>query len=145
MSGLSVALLICSRSFPCFHRNRFTSCSVEALALFVLCIFVLSCVSGGLEEHETVKKGGSLYLLLERIRRFGFGKKSEIHHMLRLLLPKTQLWRLYHWLCMSKLRDTSLKCFTTLYSMETMVLVSSCNLPKKSPENVHCNNAVSSS
>ncbi|XP_003449738.1 dorsal-ventral patterning tolloid-like protein 1 [Oreochromis niloticus] len=28
--------------------------------------------SGGIEEHETVKKRGSLYLLLERIRRFGF-------------------------------------------------------------------------
>uniref|UniRef100_A0A3Q0R867 Metalloendopeptidase n=1 Tax=Amphilophus citrinellus TaxID=61819 RepID=A0A3Q0R867_AMPCI len=27
--------------------------------------------SGGIEEHETVKKRGSLYLLLERIRRFG--------------------------------------------------------------------------
>uniref|UniRef100_A0A8D3CTI9 Metalloendopeptidase n=1 Tax=Scophthalmus maximus TaxID=52904 RepID=A0A8D3CTI9_SCOMX len=29
--------------------------------------------SGGLEEHEVAKKRGSLYLLLERIRRFGFG------------------------------------------------------------------------
>ncbi|KAE8300348.1 Dorsal-ventral patterning tolloid-like protein 1 [Larimichthys crocea] len=28
--------------------------------------------SGGLEEHEITKKRGSLYLLLERIRRFGF-------------------------------------------------------------------------
>ncbi|KAM7394462.1 hypothetical protein PAMP_021266 [Pampus punctatissimus] len=28
--------------------------------------------SGGLEEHEVAKKRGSLYLLLERIRRFGF-------------------------------------------------------------------------
>ncbi|KAG8014676.1 Dorsal-ventral patterning tolloid-like protein 1 [Nibea albiflora] len=28
--------------------------------------------SGGLEEHEIAKKRGSLYLLLERIRRFGF-------------------------------------------------------------------------
>uniref|UniRef100_A0A8D3CDY9 Metalloendopeptidase n=1 Tax=Scophthalmus maximus TaxID=52904 RepID=A0A8D3CDY9_SCOMX len=34
--------------------------------------------SGGLEEHEVAKKRGSLYLLLERIRRFGFGKDTGI-------------------------------------------------------------------
>ncbi|KAG7221890.1 hypothetical protein INR49_016916 [Caranx melampygus] len=32
--------------------------------------------SGGLEEHEIAKKRGSLYLLLERIRRFGFESKN---------------------------------------------------------------------
>lgn len=31
-------------------------------------------MSGGLEEHDASKKRGSLYLLLERIRRFGLGK-----------------------------------------------------------------------
>lgn len=34
-------------------------------------------MSGGLEEHEAMKKRGSLYLLLERIRRFGLGKKLK--------------------------------------------------------------------
>lgn len=37
----------------------------------------LSRASGGLEEHEASKKRGSLYLLLERIRRFGLGKKLK--------------------------------------------------------------------
>ncbi|TMS22992.1 Tolloid-like protein 1 [Larimichthys crocea] len=34
--------------------------------------------SGGLEEHEITKKRGSLYLLLERIRRFGFGSQRAM-------------------------------------------------------------------
>lgn len=42
--------------------------------LFVFWLSNLPCVSGGLEELETSKKRGSLYQLLERIRRFGLGK-----------------------------------------------------------------------
>lgn len=33
-------------------------------------------MSGGLEEHAVSKKSGSLYLLLDKIRRFGFGKDT---------------------------------------------------------------------
>uniref|UniRef100_A0A7N8YI92 Metalloendopeptidase n=1 Tax=Mastacembelus armatus TaxID=205130 RepID=A0A7N8YI92_9TELE len=43
---------------------------------------------GGLEEHEIAKKKGSLYLLLERIRRYGFGKDSRPPYMLWFLLIK---------------------------------------------------------
>lgn len=51
---------------------------LSALIVFCLCPDSrLSCVSGGLEEHEALKKRGSLYLLLERIRRFGLGKKLK--------------------------------------------------------------------
>lgn len=51
---------------------------LSALIVFCLCPDSrLSCVSGGLEEHEAMKKRGSLYLLLERIRRFGLGKKLK--------------------------------------------------------------------
>lgn len=45
--------------------------------LYFVCVLTPDsppCVSGGLEELETSKKRGSLYLLLERIRRFGLGK-----------------------------------------------------------------------
>lgn len=51
---------------------------LSALIVFCLCPDSrLSRVSGGLEEHEALKKRGSLYLLLERIRRFSLGKKLK--------------------------------------------------------------------
>lgn len=52
---------------------------LSALIVFCLCPpdSPRSRVSGGLEEHEALKKRGSLYLLLERIRRFGLGKKQK--------------------------------------------------------------------
>lgn len=54
--------------------------------LCIVCIFICVCVSGGLEEHEIAKKRGSLYLLLERIRRYGLGTDHKLHYMLWFLL-----------------------------------------------------------
>lgn len=54
-------------------------------AFIVHCLYFdswLLSVSGGLEEHEITKKRGSLYLLLERIRRFGFGKDPKLYYTL---------------------------------------------------------------
>lgn len=58
-----------SAAFTVWPKSRKMSYYMNLLFLFLF-------ESGGLGEHETVKRG-SLYLLLERIRRFGFGKQSE--------------------------------------------------------------------
>ena len=56
---------------------------ISAFTVHCLCFDSwLSCMSGGLEEHDVAKKRGLLYLLLERIRRFGFGKDPKSHYML---------------------------------------------------------------